>query len=289
MIEYEDVYANYKQTIELALDGFLRDKEDKVTEAMAYSLLSGGKRVRGILAMAVCEALGGNMDNALLAACSLEMIHAYSLIHDDLPCMDNDELRRGLPTCHIAFGETRAVLAGDGLLTKAFEVASYISDPVTAVNCIKLLAEASGHRGMIYGQELDTSVPEEERDEVVLTKINRFKTGALINASVKMGCYCAKASGDTFQRFSVYSDKLGQVFQIIDDILDATSTPDELGKSVRSDEKNGKITYASLYGIDTAAEKAALLTQECCDSLAEIDGDTSFLAEIARRLLIRKF
>lgn len=287
-----ETYANLTQE---ALERFLPDNgnEDTVTSAMRYSLLGGGKRLRAALALAFCNALGGKQDNAIVFACALEMVHAYSLIHDDLPCMDDDDMRRGRPSCHIAFGEPVALLAGDGLLTKAFETLSYSQlPPAQIVQAVGILAKAAGHLGMIGGQRLDleneTITASIERVE----QTNRLKTGALISAAVALGCIAAGADAKTRGFAECYAQHIGAAFQITDDILDCTSSQEELGKPIGSDAQNHKTTYVSMYGIEEARTIAEHRIEQAKQALDAIDGcstqTTGFLYELADYILTRR-
>lgn len=287
-----EAYANLTQE---ALERFLPDNgnEDTVTSAMRYSLLGGGKRLRAALALAFCNALGGKQDDAIVFACALEMVHAYSLIHDDLPCMDDDDMRRGRPSCHIAFGEPVALLAGDGLLTKAFETLSYSQlPPAQIVQAVGILAKAAGHLGMIGGQRLDleneTITASIERVE----QTNRLKTGALISASVALGCIAAGADAKTRDFAECYAQHIGAAFQITDDILDCTSSQEELGKPIGSDAQNHKTTYVSMYGIEEARTIAEHRIEQAKQALDAIDGcstqATGFLYELADYILTRR-
>lgn len=287
-----EAYANLTQE---ALERFLPDNgnEDTVTSAMRYSLLGGGKRLRAALALAFCNALGGKQDDAIVFACALEMVHAYSLIHDDLPCMDDDDMRRGRPSCHIAFGEPVALLAGDGLLTKAFETLSYSQlPPAQIVQAVAILAKAAGHLGMIGGQRLDleneTITASIERVE----QTNRLKTGALISASVALGCIAAGADAKTRGFAECYAQHIGAAFQITDDILDCTSSQEELGKPIGSDAQNHKTTYVSMYGIEEARTIAEHRIEQAKQALDAIDGcstqATGFLYELADYILTRR-
>ena len=287
-----EAYANLTQE---ALERFLPDNgsEDTVTSAMRYSLLGGGKRLRAALALAFCNALGGKQDDAIVFACALEMVHAYSLIHDDLPCMDDDDMRRGRPSCHIAFGEPVALLAGDGLLTKAFETLSYSQlPPAQIVQAVGILAKAAGHLGMIGGQRRDleneTITASIERVE----QTNRLKTGALISAAVALGCIAAGADAKTMDFAECYAQHIGAAFQITDDILDCTSSQEELGKPIGSDAQNHKTTYVSMYGIEEARTIAEHRIEQAKQALDAIDGcstqTTGFLYELADYILTRR-
>ncbi len=227
----------------------------RVGEAMCYSLEAGGKRVRPILCLLAAEAVGGSVEEALPGALALECIHTYSLVHDDLPAMDDDDLRRGKPTCHIAFGEAHAILAGDGLLTEAFRILAVEGslDPARRVEAIAVLAEASGWRGMVGGQALDL-----EGEQIAdygldhLKTIHRLKTGALLRAATELGAILGGADAAQRQALRAYGEAIGLAFQIQDDILDATASEAALGKRAGKDQDRGKITYPALLGLDGA-------------------------------------
>ena len=232
----------------------------RLQEAMSYSLSAGGKRLRPILVLLSCEACGGTIEAALPAACAIEMVHTYSLIHDDLPAMDNDDLRRGRPTNHIVFGEALAILAGDGLLTLAFEVlASDISPPETAAACCADLARASGMAGMVGGQVADLEAEGRTVSSLEeLESIHRRKTGALLASALTMGARIGGAGNDDLHRLASFGRCLGLAFQITDDLLDVCGSVQSLGKNVQKDASRGKLTYPSLLG-----EEASLLRAQC--------------------------
>ena len=243
MESFKQRLSEYAVLTENTLQQYLPEEtEDVVTEAMRYSLLAGGKRLRCALALEFCLALGGNKEDVLPFACALEMVHAYSLIHDDLPCMDDDDMRRGKPSCHIAFGEANALLAGDGLLTKAFEVMAQQSKipPERTVLAIGVLAQAIGHHGMIGGQRMDLQNEGKEVGIEVIEQTNRLKTGALIIAAAQLGCIAAGADNKMTELAKKYAEQIGLAFQITDDILDCTSSAEVLGKPIGSDAENHK-------------------------------------------------
>ncbi len=239
----------------------------RLQEAMAYSLQAGGKRLRPILVLLSCEACGGTIEAALPAACAVEMVHTYSLIHDDLPAMDNDDLRRGRPTNHIVFGEALAILAGDGLLTLAFEVlARDVAPAETAAACCADLARAAGIAGMVGGQVADLEA--EGRTVATLEElesIHRRKTGALLASSLTMGARIAKASNEDLHRLASYGRCLGLAFQITDDLLDVCGTMQNMGKSVQKDAARGKLTYPSLLGEEASVLRAQCQIAEACE------------------------
>ncbi|MEA4911611.1 MAG: farnesyl diphosphate synthase [Oscillospiraceae bacterium] len=286
--QYTETFASYAARTERSLDTLLSGMPDSIVlEAMRYSLLGGGKRIRAVMALSACEMLGGDMDSALLAADAVEMLHCYSLIHDDLPCMDDDALRRGKPSCHMAFGEANALLAGDALLTAAFETLSRIADKGAVAGCVGILARAAGHCGMIYGQELDLYYEGRRADETVLRKIDAYKTGALIEASVLMGAACAKTDEAQTAALRVYAQNIGAAFQIVDDILDVTSSAEALGKPTGSDDKNEKNTFVSLLGLAGARAAAQRCTVDAAQSLGIFDTRAEFLHMLADQLLQR--
>ena len=285
-----DKLFTYKQLTEDALSLATEKEPGLVGEALRYSLLGGGKRVRASLCLAVCEMLSGSCEAALPAAAAVEMLHCYSLIHDDLPCMDDDDFRRGKPSCHKAYGEATALLAGDSLLTKAFEQLGEIIDVDAAYRCVQLLSKAAGGKGMIYGQELDIAGAASAQDvRAALDQINSLKTGCLIEAAVLMGAACADCADDeTLAALSVYARNIGLVFQIVDDVLDETATLEQLGKLTGSDKNNDKVTYASLLGVSAAMQAAEELTEQACNVLLPFGDRAAFLTQFAKQLLCRK-
>ena len=287
--QYQEYLARVNRALETACDAFLPE-ESEVCRAARYSLLGGGKRIRAVLVLSVCEMLGGNMAAAEQFAAAVEMLHCYSLIHDDLPCMDNDDLRRGRPSCHKAFGEATAMLAGDVLLTEAFEAIA--NAPASAQACVraaKALGAGAGSRGMVYGQELDLKYESLAATEEQLRLIHRNKTGALINAAVQMGAAAAEADEEKCKALEAYAYGIGLVFQIVDDVLDVTSTPEQLGKPIGSDSENGKTTFATLYGVQGAMGLAGQLNAKTCAELRGRFGEkAAFLEQLAQRLLTRK-
>ena len=236
-------------------------EEGGLAESMRYSLLAGGKRIRPVLALAFCDALGGDIEKALPAACALEMIHTYSLIHDDLPCMDDDVLRRGKPTNHVVYGECTATLAGDALQSLAFEtLASAPLESVCIVRCLKILSEAAGYRGMCQGQFLDMEGEGKSLTAEELSHINNLKTGALLSAACRMGASAAGADEKQLEAAGTFGSLLGLAFQIRDDVLDVISTDAELGKSVGSDVQEHKNTYMALLGMEGCNREIRRLT-----------------------------
>ena len=287
--QYEAYLAQASKALDAACGQFLPETSE-VCRAARYSLLGGGKRIRAVLVLSVCDLLGGDKAAAGQFAVAVEMLHCYSLIHDDLPCMDNDDLRRGRPSCHKAFDEATAMLAGDVLLTEAFEVVA--NAPASAQACVRAaraLGAGAGSRGMVYGQELDLKYEALAATEDQLRLIHRNKTGALINAAVQMGAAAAEADTETCRVLEAYAYGLGLVFQIVDDVLDVTSTPEQLGKPIGSDSENGKTTFATLYGVQGAMDLAQKLNAETCAQLHSHFGTkAAFLEQLAQQLLVRK-
>lgn len=264
------------------------DEEDRVSEAMLYSLKNGGKRVRPMLVLEFCRACGGNVESAIPFACALEMIHTYSLIHDDLPCMDDDDFRRGMPSCHKQFDYATALLAGDGLLTLAFSVASGAKLPAEkVVKAIKLLSDCAGHLGMIGGQTMDLQHEGMQISIESLKKTDALKTGRLIYAACTLGCLVAGADEDKFKAAEIYAESIGLAFQIVDDLLDITSTSEELGKPVGSDEVNSKSTYPSLLGFDRSKELVNELTDRAVTAVSMLGDESKFLSDYAVKLAVR--
>lgn len=264
-----------------------------VISSMEYSLSAGGKRIRPMLTLAFAELCGGTVKAAMPFACAVEMIHTYSLIHDDLPCMDNDDLRRGKPTNHKVFGEAAALLGGDGLLTLAFEI--LLSEKAVKENgyekCAKagsVLAKYAGAVGMIGGQIIDLESEEKQISPERLQIMDEKKTGALIAAACVMGCISAGASDEQIEAAKQYAMNIGIAFQIVDDILDVTSDTETLGKPVGSDEENKKSTYVSLWGLGECQKISRELTEKAVESLRVFDGDTEELRQFAYYLCDRK-
>lgn len=292
-MDYDVQYQHYLERITQALEetcAVYLPEESEVCRAARYSLLSGGKRVRAVLTLSVCEMLAGDMKAAEQFAAAVEMLHCYSLIHDDLPCMDDDDLRRGRPSCHKAFGEATALLAGDVLLTEAFDViANAPASAMARVRAAQALGIGAGSRGMVYGQELDLKYEALAATEAQLRLIHKNKTGALINAAIQMGAAVADATEEQSVALERYAYGIGLVFQIVDDVLDVTSTPEQLGKPIGSDQDNGKTTFVTLYGVSGALELARKINEEVCKELQTSFGDRAeFLQQLAQQLLTRK-
>ena len=262
-------------------------------EAIRYSLLAGGKRIRPILTIAAAEAIRPSSASVLPVACAVEFIHTYSLIHDDLPAMDNDDFRRGYPTNHKVYGEGMAILAGDGLHTMAFEWCSRADlitdlDPCCQVQIIAELALGSGHTGMVGGQVLDIQAENQHIELEELQNIHAHKTGKLIRASVRAGALCSGATLTQFEQLTGYAEDIGLAFQIADDVLNVTGTREELGKNAHTDAERGKQTYPSLYGLEGAKALAQECVERAIERLRHFDGRSDPLREIARYIVSRR-
>lgn len=257
--------------------------QEEIVKAMDYSLSSGGKRIRPVIAIFAAKSLGAGSESVMPYAAAIELIHTYSLIHDDLPCMDNDDLRRGRPTNHKIFGEATAVLAGDALLNFAFETALMAdTEPEKKIALLKIIARSAGLYGMIGGQILDMEGEKRKLAADEIRLMQNLKTGALIKAAAAIG---AVTAGERKEFFDVYAENLGLAFQLKDDILDVTATTEELGKPVLSDEKNEKSTFVSLYGVDGTKRLLEETTEKAIASLPE---GAELLKELALYLLERK-
>ena len=291
-----DYQATCQQRVDAALQALLatpRSELERLYRAMAYSVVNGGKRVRPLLVYAACETLGGTPQSADGAACAVELIHAYSLVHDDLPAMDDDDLRRGQPTTHIAFDEACAILAGDGLQALAFEVladaARNPQDAETRLAMITALARAAGPAGMVGGQAIDLGSVGQRLDQGALETMHRHKTGALIEASVCLGALASGRSDatslDALQR---YARAIGLAFQVQDDILDVESDTATLGKTQGKDQAHDKPTYPALLGLDAAKVYAIELRDQALAALQPFDARADALRELARYIVERR-
>ena len=259
---------------------------DRIFEAAKYSALAGGKRLRPVIVLAFCRLCGGEADKAMPFACALEMIHTYSLIHDDLPCMDDDDLRRGRPTCHKAFDEATAVLAGDGLLTAAFETAAAAKglDAEAVLRCVRILGREAGMNGMIAGQVLDLGAEHRRISLDALNLLQSLKTGCLLRAACELGCTAAGCTdARTLEAAREYGEKLGLAFQIQDDILDIEGDARTLGKTTGKDARDEKSTFPALLGLEACRALADRLTGEAVAALVGLPGN-GFLTELARSL-----
>lgn len=261
----------------------------KLVESMSYSLLSGGKRIRPILTLAACRFCKGEEKQAISFACALEMLHTYSLIHDDMPCMDDDDVRRGRPTNHRVFGQATAVLAGDALLTAAFEVLAKTPDvrPEQIVAAVRALSEAAGANGMVAGQILDMQETGRASSFEQIKTMELLKTGKLIVAAVQLGCIAASGDAERMQALERYAEKIGLAFQIQDDVLDQEGDEEEFGKPVGSDAENGKATFVSLKGVSACRKMVEELTDEAVDAVKNYE-ESEFLCWLARMLAERK-
>lgn len=288
----EATLKDYADKTQTALDQYLpmeNCQQNKVIQAMRYSLLAGGKRLRAALVLEFCKVAGGCVQDALPAACAVEMVHAYSLIHDDLPCMDDDNLRRGKPSCHVAFDEATALLAGDALQSKAFEVLLGQNPSPREGAAALELAKAIGTHGMVGGQVLDLeneTLPQVSPQR--LEDTDAMKTGALIKAACLLGCIMGGASPAIAQAAQKYAEKIGLAFQLTDDMLDVTSTTEALGKPVGSDHEQNKTTYVSVYGLQQVETMAKDLLKQARDHLREANVASPFLYDLTDYILYRK-
>jgi farnesyl diphosphate synthase len=279
--------------VEQALcDWVVADAPAGLGEAMRYAVLDGGKRLRPLLVLAACEAVDGNEAAALRAACATELIHAYSLVHDDMPCMDNDVLRRGKPTVHVKFGQAQALLAGDALQALAFELLApddaSIPAAVQAALC-RLLARSAGHAGMAGGQAIDLASVGRSLSETQLREMHRLKTGALLEASVMMGAACGEATAAELSALRAYGSAMGLAFQVVDDILDVTADSATLGKTAGKDAAQDKPTYVSLLGLDRSRAYAQELLAQALRALAASGlRDTQALQALAMMVVNRE-
>ncbi len=267
--------------------------EKRVVEAARYSLFAGGKRLRPILCLAAADVVGGRIEAVMPVACALEMIHTYSLIHDDLPAMDNDDFRRGKPTCHKVFGEAIAILAGDALLTEAFDVTARAQalqsfPPERIVEVLGLMARASGHRGMVGGQVIDLECENREVDLATVEYMHVRKTGALLTASLEVGANLGGGTSEQIAALKHYGQHFGLAFQITDDILDVEGDAQEMGKTPGSDQASNKRTYPALLGLSRSKEAARENVEAAIQALAPFNRDAEPLRAIARYLLVRR-
>jgi geranylgeranyl diphosphate synthase, type II len=285
--------SSKKRQIDAALDSMFVRTSRKLVKAMKHSLMAGGKRLRPILCLSAVETVGGNIQNAIRAACAIEMIHTYSLIHDDLPAMDDDELRRGQPTCHAAFDEATAILAGDALLTMAFEVLSSIestqeNQTLDLIHVIHTLSAAAGYQGMIEGQMQDIAAEGESLALKDLEKMHVLKTGALIEASVTTGAILGKGNAFQVQQLKIYAKNIGLAFQVTDDILNIEGDPKIMGKNVGSDHVHLKSTYPLVLGMDQSKKFAKKLVSNALKALESFDTKAHSLRAIADYIIDRK-
>lgn len=287
-------WQTLKEEIDNWLENYLCIKDaynKKLFEAMAYSVNIGGKRIRPILLILTFRLFKKNYKEILPIACSLEMIHTYSLIHDDLPCMDNDDLRRGKPTNHKVFGDATAVLAGDALLNEAFNIMfkCCLNGDINKIKACSEISNSAGAEGMIGGQVVDIINEGKQISKEELDYIHTKKTSELIKAAVKAGAILGGASEEEIRILGKYGKNLGLAFQIKDDILDVTGSTEKLGKMIKSDEENNKVTYVTLYGLDYCYRKCEELINECFKLLSKINKDTSLIASLTNFLLKRDY
>lgn len=288
-MDFKNRFDRWTALVNDALEGFVREKdtpEAVIYKAVRYSLMAGGKRMRPVLALAVAELLGGDENDVLPYACAIEMIHTYSLIHDDLPAMDNDDFRRGKPTNHKVFGEAVAVLAGDALLNGAFEL--MLSHTLSSgdnlprrLKAMNVIAEAAGVKGMIAGQTVDLESEGRSISVETLEYMHRCKTGALIKAPVLSAAILCGAGGREYEALEEYSACIGLAFQIKDDIMDVEGSFEAMGKPVGSDAANEKSTFATLYGLEGSKEMLASTVKKAIEALRIFDGKAAFLEELA--------
>ena len=296
MLDY--TYEDYKEYVDEHLLDFIPDIDHKsitLYDAMKYSLSAGGKRIRPVLLLAACDFCGGKIEEALPYACAIEYIHTYSLIHDDLPCMDDDDLRRGVPTNHKVFGEDIATLAGDGLLSAAFEAMNrdmllYFDDAKALHNRVRAMYEickGSGVTGMLAGQIADVESENKNCSVEMLEYIHLNKTSALLVAAVRTGARIAGCDAQTLDNLTTYAENLGLAFQIRDDILDVEGNVEELGKKTGMDEALNKATYPSLFGLERAKERLEELTDDAIDAVAQYYDNAEVFTKLAEALAIR--
>jgi len=295
-MEIQKEMAARVEMIEAALKQYLPLEQDYppvIHAAMHYSVMAGGKRLRPMLTLAATEVVGGEPSRALPVACGIEMIHTYSLIHDDLPCMDNDDWRRGKPTSHKVFGEGMAVLAGDALLTYAVELMlregmAVGNDPVRLVQVVTEIMDAVGTKGMIGGQVVDLECEGQQIDLATLQYIHRHKTGALLRAAVRSGAILGGATPNVLTALTVYAEEVGLAFQIVDDLLDLTGEEAKLGKPVGSDLRNGKATFPAFYGVAESRKLASAAIQRAIAALEIFGVEAAFLRSLALYVTARE-
>lgn len=285
--------ARVQREIDAAFDAFLPVPDDArrpLVEAMRHATIGGGKRIRPLLLTSTASMYGVDRDSAIRAGCAIEAIHAYSLIHDDLPCMDNDDLRHGKPTVHKAYDEATAVLAGDALHALAFEILADVrtsGDPFQRAELVHTLATASGFGGMAGGQIMDMAAQGAEFDLPTITRLQQLKTGALLGAAVEMGAILGRVSPEGRGHLRGYARDIGLAFQIVDDLLDHEGDEDRAGKALRKDEAAGKQTFLTLLGPERARSQAAMLVDQAIDQLAQHGPEADLLRAVARYILER--
>jgi geranylgeranyl diphosphate synthase type II len=291
MKEFAESSRKLRRRIDAALDRYADWDEDcprVLQEAIRHSLLGAGKRLRPMLVLMAAEACGSQSDDALPAACAVEMVHTYSLIHDDLPAMDDDDLRRGRPSCHAKFGEAIAILAGDALLATAFEVmAGDISPPEVAAACCAALATAAGPTALVGGQVDDVNAEFKAGDLAQLESIHRRKTGAMFDVSLRIGGLIAGANAEQLSALDAYGKRLGMAFQIVDDVLDLRGDEVAMGKRLGKDSARGKLTYPSVLGLEESERRACQLVEEACEVLSIFDERAYHLDALAHYVIHR--
>ena len=291
-------FDDYKEIIEEHLPDFLPDIDHKsitLYDSMKYSLMAGGKRIRPVLLLAACDFCGGKIEEALPYACAIEYIHTYTLIHDDLPCMDNDDLRRGIPTNHKVYGDAVATLAGDGLQSAAYEAMQrdmllYLDDPIALNKRIRAsyeITKGCGCRGVVAGQIADMESEHKSCSHEMLDFIHLNKTAAMIVAAIRAGAQMGKPDQEMLENMTIYAENLGLAFQICDDILDVIGDEKEMGKKTGMDSENSKATYPSLYGLEASKERLSELTDTAVDALSIYYDNAELFTSLARQLEVR--
>ncbi len=294
MTDMKEAMASAAAAVNAEMDRLLPmvdGPESRLFEAMRYSTLAGGKRLRPFLVTSTARIFGVSPSSAIRVAASVEMLHTYSLIHDDLPAMDNDDLRRGMPTCHRKFDEATAILAGDALLTRAFEILAEPethADPAVRCELVLLLGRASGAHGMVGGQMFDLAAKDEEMDMHAVTRLQQMKTGRLIGYSCEAGAVLGKAPRQARAHVQAYAHDLGLAFQIVDDLLDVEGDAAEMGKAAGKDADAGKATFVSLLGVERARAQASMLVDQAVSRLESFDEKADLLRDVAKFVLERR-
>ena len=295
MSDFKNTLLDSTKAVTDLLDKLLpiddKNPESNLMEAMRYATLSSGKRIRPFMVVSSAEIFGVSTQSALRTAAAIEMVHCYSLVHDDLPAMDDDHLRRGLPTCHIKYDEATAILAGDALLTKAFEVLAQEethTDPLVRAELVLGLSKAIGDEGMVGGQMLDLLAEQRELDMLEITRLQRMKTGMLIDISCEAGAILGKGSKQNRHALHAYAHDLGLAFQIVDDLLDVEGTAEEVGKKTGKDADAGKATFVSLFGLERARNQADMLAEQAIQYLDLFEGKADPLRDLAKFVVKRR-
>jgi geranylgeranyl diphosphate synthase type II len=288
------LFEQFASTAGPIIERHLRDYSDfgagcppRLREAIRYSLLAPGKRLRPLLVLSSADVCGSSFETAMPAACAVEMVHTYSLIHDDLPAMDDDDLRRGQPSCHVAFDEATAILAGDALLARAFEILASDLPPQQAARCCAELAHAAGATQMVGGQSDDLAAEFGGGDLRMIEEIHRRKTGAMLTVSLRLGAITSQAAHEQLECLTAYGSRLGLAFQIIDDLLDLSGSTESIGKKTGQDTHRGKLTFPSLMGADGSRRRAAMLVDEAIEQLQVFGARGGKLEALARFVLER--